>query len=54
MYFPATQARFVQKDSLSLSWGRNLLYIIMCVFRKDRQCKFILLLSVSLDLLVIC
>ena len=41
-YFPATAARFVKKTVL-----RSLFYI----FRKDRQCKFIFLLSPSLDVI---
>ena len=41
-YFSATAARFVKKTVL-----RSLFYI----FRKDRQCKFIFLLSPSLDVI---
>ena len=51
-YFPATAARFVKKTvpiRTSLNWPlvRSLFY----VFRKDRQCKFIFLLSPSLDVI---
>lgn len=56
MFFPATAARFVEKDSPKhsvsklavASWVTNLLH----VFRKDRHCKFISLMSLNLYLLV--
>ena len=52
LYFPATAARFVKKDSphqnvFKLTLSQKSFY----VFRKDRQCKFIFLLSPSLDLI---
>ena len=51
-YFPATAARFVQKKSphqtvFKLTLSQKSIY----VFRKDRLCKFIFLLSPSLDLI---
>ena len=51
-YFPATAARFVKKtvphqNVFKLTLSQKSFY----VFRKDRQCKFIFLLSPSLDLI---
>ena len=51
-YFPSTAARFVQKKSphqtvFKLTLSQKSIY----VFRKDRLCKFIFLLSPSLDLI---
>ena len=52
LYFPATAARFVKKDSPHQNvFKLNLSQKSFYVFRKDRQCKFIFLLSPSLDLI---
>ena len=50
-YFPATAARFVKRKSPSELFSTNLESEVFYVFRKDRQCKFIFLLSPSLDLM---
>ena len=52
MYFPATTARFVKKTvPIRMFFKLTLSQKSFYVFRKDRQCKFIFLLSPSLDLI---
>ena len=51
-YFPATTARFVKKTvPIRMFFKLTLSQKSFYVFRKDRQCKFIFLLSPSLDLI---
>ena len=52
LYFPATTARFVKKTvPIRMFFKPTLSQKSFYVFRKDRQCKFIFLLSPSLDLI---
>ena len=52
LYFPATTARFVKKTvPIRMFFKLTLSQKSFYVFRKDRQCKFIFLLSPSLDLI---
>ena len=52
LYFPASAARFVKKTvPIIMVFTLTLSQKSFYVFRKDRQCKFIFLLSPSFDLI---